>query len=147
MFLLWSQACCDIKYLNIHQVEANSEICRLRVKNTMVTFHIQESLFCFKNWMLLIFLELFPQPWLSRTMLWLKHIISQTNINSKLFYQRRSARVTFSTKVLRRQESTSSSFVLTLSSPHHLTPYSSNLPLAQIFSLVKITCTFLTFLH
>ena len=39
----------------------------------MVTFHIQESLFCFKNWMLPIFLELFPQPWLSRTMLWLKH--------------------------------------------------------------------------
>ena len=39
----------------------------------MVTFHIQESLFCFINWMLPIFLELFPQPWLSRTMLWLKH--------------------------------------------------------------------------
>lgn len=72
------------------QDETETGICRLRVKNTLVTFHIEESLFCFKNWMLAIFQKLFSEPWLSRTNLWLNTI--KHNFPNKYKQQ------TFSTK-------------------------------------------------
>ena len=37
----------NVKVFNVFKEEAEPATCRLRVKNVFVTFHIQESLFCF----------------------------------------------------------------------------------------------------